>query len=73
MSEKLLTQKEFHKLTGVSRVRQWEARKSGTLGYYKINSRILYSEKQLQDFLKKFENPPRIDQIVNPENEPVTS
>ena len=55
MSEKLQTQKDFERRTGKSRTWQWAARKSGILGYYQINSRIFYSEKQIQDFLEKCE------------------
>lgn len=57
MSEKYLTQKDFETRTGKGRVWQWWARKEKILAYYKINSRILYSEKHLQDFLQKFEVP----------------
>lgn len=55
MSEKLITQKGFEERTGKGRTFQWLARKEGKLGCYKINSRILYSEKQIQEFLQKHE------------------
>lgn len=55
MTQKYITQKDFEEITGKSRGWQWLARKQGVLGYYKINSRILYSEKHLQDFMSRFE------------------
>lgn len=55
--ENLITQEEFQRKTGKSRSWQWRARKSGELAYYSLNGRILYSEQQLQDFLKKYEVP----------------
>jgi len=55
MSPKYITQKEFEQRTGKGRGWQWKARKEGLLGYYQINTRILYSEKHLEDCLKGFE------------------
>lgn len=55
MVEKLYTQHEFEQRTGKSRTWQWRARKSGKLGYYRINAEIRYSEKHIQAFLEKCE------------------
>lgn len=57
MAEKLLTQKDFKDLTGKDRSWQWKARNAGRLGYYDLNGQIRYSERHLQEFLERCENP----------------
>lgn len=55
MAENLMTQKGFQMRTGKSRAWQWQARNRGELGYYNLNGQIRYSEKHLEDFLKRCE------------------
>jgi hypothetical protein len=48
--EKLYTPKELDERGIISLVYQWQMRKSGKLNYYKLGTKILYSEKHLKDF-----------------------
>lgn len=48
--ETLYSPKELAEKGIISLVFQWQMRKEGKLSYYKLGSKILYSEKHLQDF-----------------------
>lgn len=60
MTEKLISSKEFRDLTGLSRMTETRHRVSGSLGFYKIGSRVFYSQQHISDFLARYERPARI-------------
>ena len=55
MAEKLLTQDDFLLQTGISRTLQWKLRDSGYLSFYQINGRIKYSQRHIDEYLKRCE------------------
>jgi hypothetical protein len=57
MTEKLVTSKEFRALTGLSRMTETRHRASGRLGFYKIGTRVFYSQQHIDDFLARHERP----------------
>jgi len=59
MAEKLLTEKEFTELTGLSRMTAKRHRDAKRLGFYKIGARVMYSQKHVDDFLARHERAPR--------------
>ena len=57
MTEKLITTKEFRELTCLSRMTETRHRASGKLGFYKIGTRVFYSQRHIEDFLSRHERP----------------
>ena len=57
MTEKLITSKEFREMTGLSRMTETRHRASGRLGFYKIGTRVFYSQQHIKDFLARHERP----------------
>lgn len=57
MTEKLITSKEFREMTGLSRMTETRHRASGRLGFYKIGTRVFYSQHHITDFLTRHEHP----------------
>lgn len=52
LTEKLFTPKELDEQKILSKTEQWKRRKRGELKFYKIGTKVLYSEKHLADFFK---------------------
>jgi Helix-turn-helix domain len=59
MTEKLITSKEFREMTGLSRMTETRHRASGRLSFYKIGTRVFYSQQHIEDFLARHERPAR--------------
>lgn len=59
MNEKLISSKEFRAITGLSRMTETRHRTSGNLGFYKIGTRVFYSQQHISDFLARHERPAR--------------
>ncbi len=55
MDNRSMSDAEFCKRTGISRVVAWRLRVAGKLDYYKIGKKIRYSEKHLDEFLSRNE------------------
>lgn len=53
--EKLYTIEELEKQGIGSRVAQWRWREAQLISFYKISTRIFYSEKHIQEFLARHE------------------
>ena len=60
MTEKLISSKEFREITGLSRMTETRHRASGNLGFYKIGTRVFYSQQHIADFLARYERPARV-------------
>jgi excisionase family DNA binding protein len=54
-SRETMTEGEFAKAVGVSRVTLWRLRAKGLVPHYKIGTRILYSKQHIEQFLKSHE------------------
>jgi excisionase family DNA binding protein len=52
-----MTEKEFAKAVGVSRVTLWRMRQKGQLPHYKLGRRVLYGQHHVTEFLKAHERP----------------
>ncbi len=50
-----MTEAEFAKAVGVSRVTLWRMRQQGKLPHYKLGRRILYGQRHVEEFLKAHE------------------
>lgn len=50
--EKLFTPEFLDEEKIISKTEQWKRRKSGELKFYKIGTKILYSDSHLADFFK---------------------
>lgn len=50
-----MTEAEFAKAIGVSRVTLWRMRQKGQLPHYKLGKRILYGQHHIAEFLKLHE------------------
>jgi excisionase family DNA binding protein len=50
-----MTEAEFAKAVGVSRVTLWRMRQRGELPHYKLGRRILYGQRHVEEFLKAHE------------------
>jgi hypothetical protein len=50
LHEKFFTPEYLDKQKILSKTEQWKRRKRGELKFYKIGTKILYSEKHLSDF-----------------------
>ncbi len=55
MAEKLITEKEFLDLTGLSRMTAKRHRDAKRLGFYKIGSRVMYAPHHVEAFLARHE------------------
>lgn len=57
MSEQRATmsEAEFAKAVGLSRVTLWRLRTKGLVPHYRIGTRILYSKEHVEQFLKNYE------------------
>jgi hypothetical protein len=51
-----MTEAEFARAVGLSRVTIWRLRTQGLVPHYKIGTRILYDQKHIELFLKTYEN-----------------
>jgi excisionase family DNA binding protein len=51
----MLSEKQAAERLGISRITLLRARKAGRIGYFKIGSRVVYSERHLTDFLASVE------------------
>ncbi len=54
-----LGEREAAKRIGVSRITLLRKRQQGEIGYYRIGKRVIYSHKQLCDFLSQCKQEPR--------------
>jgi hypothetical protein len=54
--EKLFTPDNLDEQKILSKTEQWKRRKSGELNYYKVGTKIFYSEKHLAEFFQLFEH-----------------
>ncbi len=52
-----LTESEFCKIVGISRITAWRLRTSGKLPYCQIGSKILYRPEHIEQFLVANEKP----------------
>lgn len=59
MAEKLISEKEFLEITGLSRMTAKRHRDAKRLGFYKIGSRVMYSQRHIDEFLARHERPTR--------------
>lgn len=50
-----MTEAEFAKAVGVSRVTLWRLRQRGQLPHYKLGRRVLYGQQHVTEFLKAHE------------------
>jgi len=50
-----MTEAEFAKAVGVSRVTLWRMRQKGELPHYRLGKRILYGQQHVSEFLKAHE------------------
>jgi hypothetical protein len=50
-----MTEAEFARAVGLSRVTIWRLRTQGLVPHYKIGARILYDQKHIELFLKTYE------------------
>ena len=50
-----ITEAEFAKAVGVSRVTLWRMRQRGQLPHYKLGRRILYGQRHVEEFLRAHE------------------
>jgi excisionase family DNA binding protein len=50
-----MTEAEFAKAVGVSRVTLWRLRQKGQLPHYKLGRRILYGQRHVEEFLRAHE------------------
>jgi excisionase family DNA binding protein len=50
-----MTETEFAKAVGVSRVTLWRMRSKGQLPHYRLGKRVLYGQQHVQQFLKEHE------------------
>lgn len=57
--KKLFTSKEFREFTGISRPTEHRERRRGHLACFKIGTRVFYSEKHIEDYLSRCEQPAR--------------
>ncbi len=57
-----MTESEFAKAVGVSRVTLWRMRKKGELPHYRLGKRILYGQQHVTEFLKLHEQKINEDQ-----------
>ena len=55
-----ITESDFAKRVGVSKMTIQRHRYAGKLSHYKVGTRILYGEKHVQEFLNKLERPARV-------------
>jgi len=57
MSEQRATmsEREFAKAVGLSRVTLWRLRLKGLVPHYRVGTRILYSQQHIEQFLKAHE------------------
>lgn len=58
-----MTEAEFAKAVGVSRVTLWRMRKRGELPHYRLGKRILYGQEHIRQFLKLHEQQMQDDQF----------
>lgn len=58
-----MTEAEFAKAVGVSRVTLWRMRSKGQLPHYRLGKRILYGQHHISEFLKAHEH--RLDRKEN--------
>jgi excisionase family DNA binding protein len=52
-----MTEEEFAKAVGVSRVTLWRMRQRGQLPHYNLGRRILYGQRHVEEFLRAHERP----------------
>lgn len=52
-----LTENEFCKIVGISRITAWRLRNSGKLPHCRIGSKILYKPEHVEQFLNAHEQP----------------
>lgn len=50
-----MSEAEFAKAVGLSRVTIWRLRVEGKIPHYKVGSRILYGQEHIEQFLKAHE------------------
>jgi excisionase family DNA binding protein len=50
-----MSEKEFARRVGISRITAWRLRRAGKLSHYRIGTRILYGEQHILEFLEKHE------------------
>jgi hypothetical protein len=55
--ERLHTPRQLADRRILSLVTQWKMRKNGRLKFYQIGTKILYSDRHIQDFLSLCESP----------------
>jgi hypothetical protein len=53
-----MTEAEFAKAVGLSRVTIWRLRTQGLVPHYQIGARILYGQEHIEQFLKTYEKAP---------------
>jgi excisionase family DNA binding protein len=51
----LIREEDLIKQLGINRVTAWRWRRAGKLSYYKVGKRILYSRRQLEQFISQSE------------------
>jgi excisionase family DNA binding protein len=54
-SRATMTEAEFAKAVGVSRVTLWRMRSKGRLPHYRLGKRVLYGQHHVTEFLKAHE------------------
>jgi excisionase family DNA binding protein len=54
-----ITEEEFARAVGISRVTVWRLRRAGKLAHYKVGTRVLYSPRHIEEFLASCEKRPR--------------
>lgn len=50
-----MSEKEFARRVGISRITAWRLRRAGKLSHYRIGTRILYGERHIAEFLQRHE------------------
>jgi predicted site-specific integrase-resolvase len=50
-----MSEKEFSRRVGISRITAWRLRRAGKLSHYRIGTRILYGEQHIAEFLQTHE------------------
>jgi excisionase family DNA binding protein len=58
----LLSEKQAAKRLGVARITLLRARGAGRIRFFRIGTRVLYSDEQLADFLARCERPSESNQ-----------
>jgi excisionase family DNA binding protein len=60
-----MSEVEFAKAVGLSRVTIWRLRRKGVIPHYQIGTRILYGQEHIEQFLKNHEKHSGSNSIKN--------